>query len=77
MRPGQKVFCVSRFNPGIIISYSMDSGKKQKISMDLNVIQNGTINDPEDILKANGLESGSGKPIISINSAKEINIYSK
>lgn len=47
------------------------------VSMDLNVIQNGTINDPEDILKENGLESGSGKPIISINSAKEINIYSK
>lgn len=47
------------------------------ISMDLNPIQDGTINDPQDILKENGLESGIGEPIISINSAKEINIYSK
>lgn len=47
------------------------------ISMDLNLIQDGTINDPQNILKENSLESGSGKPIISINSAEEINIYSK
>lgn len=46
------------------------------ISLDLNLIQGGTINDPQDMLK-NGLESGSGKPIISIHSAKEINIYGK
>ena len=47
------------------------------ISMNLNLIQGGIINDPQDILKENGLESGSGKPIISINHTQEINIYSK
>lgn len=47
------------------------------ISMDLNLIQGGTINDPQDILKENGLESGSGKPVLSINNTKEINIYSE
>ena len=36
---------------------------------------NGTINDLQDILKENGLESGSGKPVISINNTKEINIW--
>lgn len=45
------------------------------ISMDLDLIQDGTINDPQDILKENGFESGSGKPVISINNTKEINIY--
>ena len=47
------------------------------VSMDLNIIQGGTINDPQDMLKKNGLESGAEKPIISINNTKEINIYSK
>ena len=44
------------------------------VRMELNVIQGGSINDPENILK-NGLESGSGKPVISINNTKEINFY--
>lgn len=44
------------------------------ISMDLNLIQGGTINDPQDILQENGFEAGSGKPVISINHAKEVNI---
>lgn len=47
------------------------------ISMDLGLSPDGIINDPHDILKENGLESGSGKPVISINYAKEISIYSK
>lgn len=46
------------------------------LSMDLNLIQGGTINDPQGILGENGLESDSGKPVISINYTKEINIYS-
>ena len=45
------------------------------ISLDLNPLQGGTINDPQDVLKENGFESGSGKPVISINNAKEINIF--
>ena len=47
------------------------------ISMDLGMSSDGIINDPDDILKENGLESGSGKPIISINYAEKISIYSK
>lgn len=47
------------------------------IKMDLNVIQGGTINDPQDVLKEKGLESGSGKPVISVNYSQEINIYSE
>ena len=47
------------------------------IKMDLNLIQGSTINDPQDILKEEGLESGSGKPVISVNFAQEISIYSK
>ncbi len=47
------------------------------VKMDLNLIQGGTINDPQDILKENGLESGSGKPVISVNCTQEINIYSE
>ena len=42
-------------------------GKTQKTSK-------RTYNDLENILK-NGLESGSGKPVISINNTKEINFY--
>lgn len=47
------------------------------VKMDINLIQGGTINDPQDILKEEGLESGSGKPVISVNYAQEINIYSE
>jgi len=43
--------------------------------LDLNIIQNGTINAPQNILKQNRFESGSGKPVISINNTKDINIY--
>ena len=45
------------------------------IKMDLNLIQGGTINDPQDILKEKVFESGAGKPVISVNYAQEINIY--
>ena len=47
------------------------------VKLDLNLIQGGTINDSQDILKEKGLESGSGKPVISVNYTQEINIYSK
>ncbi len=47
------------------------------VKMDLNVIEGGTIHDSADILKEKGLESGSGKPVIRVNYAQEINIYSE
>ncbi len=47
------------------------------VKMDLTLIQGGKINDPQDILKEEGLESSSGKPVISVNCTKEINIYSE
>lgn len=47
------------------------------VKMDLNLIQGGTINDPQDILKEKGFESGSAKPVISVNYSQEINIYSE
>lgn len=49
----------------------------ENVRMELNLLQGGTINDPQNILKENGFESGSGKPVISINNTKEINIYRK
>ena len=45
------------------------------IKMDLNIIEGGIINDPDDILKKEGLEAGSGEPVISVNDAQEVNIY--
>ena len=45
------------------------------VRWELNVIQGGTINDSQSILKENILESDSGNPVISINNTKEINIY--
>lgn len=45
------------------------------VKMELNLIQGGTINDSQNILKKNKFESGSGKPVISINNTKEINVY--
>lgn len=47
------------------------------VSMDLGLSSDGIINDPNDLLKENGFESGSGKPVISINYAEKISIYSK
>ncbi|MCM1388438.1 MAG: hypothetical protein NC231_14000 [Bacillus sp. (in: Bacteria)] len=49
----------------------------ENVKMKLNLLQGGTINDPQDILKEHGLESGLGKPVISINDTNKINIYSK
>lgn len=66
----------SELNPFRRVSVYFDKSP-DNINMDLNPIQGGTINDPQDILKENGLESGSGKPVISINHAQEINIYSE
>lgn len=45
------------------------------VKMELNLIQGGTINDPQYILKKNRLEIGSEKPVISINNTKEMNVY--
>ena len=47
------------------------------VRMELNLIQGGKINDPQNILKENSLESGSGQPVISINNTKEIDFYRK
>lgn len=47
------------------------------VKMELNVIQGGTIYDPMNILKKNMLESGSGKPIISIDNTRTIEVYCK
>lgn len=45
------------------------------ISMDLNTVQGGNISVPEDLFKENKLESGSGKPSISIQNANSITLY--
>ena len=45
------------------------------VTMDFNVIDGGTINDTDDMLKEKGFIAGSGKPIIRINDAQEISIY--
>lgn len=47
------------------------------MGMELNLMQGGKINDPQNILKENTLESASGIPVISISHTKEINIYRK
>lgn len=47
----------------------------ENVKMELNLIQGGIINDPQNMLKEGGLESGLGKPVISISNTKEINIY--
>lgn len=47
------------------------------IKMELNLIHGGTIYDPDGILENNGLETGSGAPVISINNTSKIDIYSK
>lgn len=47
------------------------------VRMELNLIRGGKINDPQNILKENSLESGSGQPVISINNTKEIDFYRK
>lgn len=45
------------------------------IRMDFNTVQDGTIDDPQQLLEGNRLESGSGKPVISIHNAETIDIY--
>lgn len=47
------------------------------VKMELNLNQGGTINDSQNILKKNKFESGSGKPVISINNTKEITVYTE
>lgn len=47
------------------------------VKMELNLLQGGTINDPQNMIKKNGLKSGTESPIISISNTREINIYSK
>ncbi len=47
------------------------------VTLDFSLLEGGTINDPDDILKEEGLASGSGKPVISINYAQEISVYSE
>ena len=46
------------------------------VRMELNLMQGGMINDPQNIIN-NSFLSGSGKPVVSINNTKEINIYWK
>ncbi len=46
------------------------------VKMDLNLIEGGTINDTDDVLKEKGFASGSGKPVISVRDAQEISVYS-
>ena len=45
------------------------------VRMDLNMIQGGTINDQQNILKQNRFESGTGFPVVSVNDTKDISIY--
>lgn len=47
------------------------------VKMELNLTPDGSVNDPGDILKQNGLEAGSGKPVISISDTKIVNLYNK
>lgn len=49
----------------------------ENVKMELNLIQGGTIYDSQSILQNNGLETGSGRPVISINNTKEIYFYLK
>lgn len=49
----------------------------ENVKMELNLIPGGTIYDSQSILQNNGLETGSGKPVISINNTKEIYFYLK
>ena len=45
------------------------------VRMDLNMIQGGTINDQQNILKQNRFESGTGFPVVSVKDTKDISIY--
>lgn len=47
------------------------------VTLDLNLLQGGILNDPQNILENNSLKKGSGKPVISVNDTKEINVYIK
>lgn len=49
----------------------------ENVKMDLNLIDDGTIDDLDSILEKDGLELGSGKPVISINNAERISVYSE
>ncbi len=49
----------------------------ENIGMDLSVTPDGAINDPQRLLEGHDLTSGSGKPVLRISDAKEINIYSE
>lgn len=46
----------------------------EDVKMEFDLLEGGTINDPENILE-NGLKLGSGKPVISIRDTKEINLW--
>ncbi|MDO4274835.1 MAG: hypothetical protein Q4D16_14295 [Eubacteriales bacterium] len=45
------------------------------VRLDFNITQDGRINDPQSILKQNKFEAGLGKPVISINNTKNLDIY--
>lgn len=47
------------------------------VTLNLNLIKGGILNDPQNILEDNSLKKGSGKPVISVNDTKEINVYIK
>lgn len=62
----------SGISPGV--SVCLDK-LPDNIKLNFNTTKNGTINDPQRLLKRNRLESGSGKPVIRINNTKEIELY--
>lgn len=47
------------------------------VKMELNLIEDGTIDDPQGLLEKNRLELGSGEPVISINNTEGISVYSE
>lgn len=54
----------SESNEFIDVSVYLDK-LPDNVKMELNLIQGGTINDQQSILKKNRLELGSGKPVIT------------
>ena len=53
----------------------LDHTVPASIKMEVNPIQNGSIQDPQHILDNGRLVSGTEKPVIRIHAAKEINLY--
>ena len=45
------------------------------VTLELDTVEGGSISDPDGILKEEGLEAGSGRPVISVDHAQEISLY--